>query len=487
MLSIELQFPAGRYHATPWGRNVNEGEVEWPPSPYRLIRSLIDVWKRRKPDWPEEKVIPLLEAISHPPVFYLPPASAAHTRSFLSSNERDWAKKQLIFDAFVALDRSHKLQMGFECDLPPDAINDLNQLLEELNYFGRSESWIRAKAVKRLSQNHWNCLPAADETDISNTETVPVACAISPYLYAESAHKPEGTNWIDALCMSTKRLLSEGWSNPPALLWVDYKRKESALQPLPPRRSPLLKERFRCAKYALHSKVLPRVQETTAFAERVRTKLMGIHRNIENGDPNLVSQKFSGKNPNGAPLRGHKHAFFLPVDEDGDGRLEHLIIFAKDPYTNSELIALDRLRSIWQPNRQPDVTLVLAGLLEDVPTQSSDRWVSVTPFVTSRHYRKGRGTYGEWLTDEIKRECVFHKIPIPKTVHWTPHTLNKRSPIRWIDFIRSRKNKPYLRGYGCLLEFDEPVSGPFVLGSGCHFGLGLFEPYENESRTCSYQ
>jgi len=31
MLIIELEFPAGRYHANPWGRNVNEGEVEWPP------------------------------------------------------------------------------------------------------------------------------------------------------------------------------------------------------------------------------------------------------------------------------------------------------------------------------------------------------------------------------------------------------------------------------------------------------------------------
>ena len=32
--------PGGRFHATPWGHHVNEGIVEWPPSPYRIVRAL---------------------------------------------------------------------------------------------------------------------------------------------------------------------------------------------------------------------------------------------------------------------------------------------------------------------------------------------------------------------------------------------------------------------------------------------------------------
>ena len=104
MLAIELQFPAGRYHATPWGRNVNEGEPEWPPSPYRLVRAVVDVWKRRKPDWPQERVEPLLQCMSGPANFALPTATSAHTRSYLSSNTRNPSDKQLIFDAFVVPD-----------------------------------------------------------------------------------------------------------------------------------------------------------------------------------------------------------------------------------------------------------------------------------------------------------------------------------------------------------------------------------------------
>jgi len=34
---LVLTFPWGRYHANPWGRHVNEGAVELPPSPWRPL------------------------------------------------------------------------------------------------------------------------------------------------------------------------------------------------------------------------------------------------------------------------------------------------------------------------------------------------------------------------------------------------------------------------------------------------------------------
>ena len=41
MPTLKLRFPGGRYHATPWGHHVNEGLIEWPPGPWRLLRALI--------------------------------------------------------------------------------------------------------------------------------------------------------------------------------------------------------------------------------------------------------------------------------------------------------------------------------------------------------------------------------------------------------------------------------------------------------------
>ena len=477
MFAIELQLSAGRYHATPWGRNVNEGEVEWPPSPYRLARALIDTWKRRKPDWTQERMQPLLEALSSVPVFSLPPATAAHTRSFLSSNERDPSKKQLIFDAFVAMDRAVKVFIGFPSDLASDSIEDLETLLKELNYFGRSESWVRAKVVNNLSGIEWNCVPTSHESSEKRGETVQVACLLSTEEYRKMPFNLENTTWLEAICMTTRNLLSEGWSAPPALHWVDYVRREDALHPTIRKRPMPVGTRFRCAKYSLNSKVLPRVQDTVSLSERIRTKVMGIHKRILDNDPTLVSQKFSGKDRSGNPLDGHRHAFFMPLDEDGDGRLDHLVIYAADPFEIHELAALDQLRSVWQPKRLPDVKLILVSLLSDIPKQRSEHWVSATPFVTSRHYRKGRGTFGEWLTTEIHRECDFHDLPQPTKVQWIPHTLGIQHEIRWMEFIRNRRHKSPLSGYGCILSFDEPITGPFALGSCCHYGLGLFAPY----------
>ena len=134
MLALEFAFPAGRYHANPWGRNVNEGEVEWPPAPYRLARALIDIQKRRFPEWPQSRIQTILDAISGRPAYILPQANTAHIRTYMNSNEKDPSKKQLIFDSFVALDRQDKLWMAFS--EPPDeqTRSDMAALLKEMNY-----------------------------------------------------------------------------------------------------------------------------------------------------------------------------------------------------------------------------------------------------------------------------------------------------------------------------------------------------------------
>jgi CRISPR-associated protein Csb2 len=502
MLIVELSFPAGRYHATPWGRNVNEGEAEWPPSPYRLARGLVDVWKRRRPDWDETRVSRLLEVLSSPPKFHLPPGTSAHTRSYLSSNDKDPGKKQLIFDAFVVVNPTATVVMGFEADLDATSLLDLDELLQAMNYLGRSESWVKAKVAKDRWDVNWNCFPLSGGTTPPEHEsTVEVACIRTPSAYSELAFRPEkielrgkklvktGTacSWIEALCLDTKRLLNEGWSEAPALEWVRYHRDAGTAMS----RTPLTgyAREVRYARYALVSNVLPRLTETVSFAEKIRRHLMGIHRRIQDKDATKVSWRFSGKGQDGGPLQGHGHAFYLPVDEDGDGRLDHLWVISRDPFEASEVKALDRLRSVWQSNGRPDVSLVLTSLGEVSNPLESRQWVSVSPFVTARHYRKGRGTYPEWLSSEIQRECHFHGLPVPESIEWVPRTVHTSHAFHWWEFLRSRQGQQPLRGDGCILTFGQKIRGPFSLGSGCHYGLGLFMPRDamNLPRTSSSQ
>ncbi|MEN6320585.1 MAG: type I-U CRISPR-associated protein Csb2 [Syntrophaceae bacterium] len=477
MVVLELRFLTGRFHATPWGRNVNEGVPEWPPSPYRLARTLIDLWKRRFPDWPASRILPLLNLFSRQASFTIPDATVGHTRSYLSSNEKDPEKKQLVFDAFVVTGKDNPVHIGFEGDLSKDELFTLQQLFDELNYFGRSETWVTVNVMDHESMR-WNCTPngtgAAGRIE-------KVACLTPFETYQQLKNKPikkiarrkqarTDMDWIGAISMTTEDLLRDGWSDPPALQWVNYTVPDFKV---PKIKSVIRRRLFSYAKYALSSTVLPRIEETVSFAERIRTKLMGIHRRIQKGDPTLVSNLFSGKDIYGSPIKGHQHVFFLPLDEDGDGRLDHLLIKSGQPFNNSELAALDSLRSIWQPDGKPDVNLVLISLLSDPPINSTRVWVSATPFVTSRHYRKGRGSYVEWLEKEICHECTFHGIPHPTSISWIPHSATN-PPVRWLRFQRSRKGQPPMRGYGCVLTFNEPVNGPFVIGSLSHFGLGLF-------------
>lgn len=54
-----------------------------------------------------------------------------------------------------------------------------------------------------------------------------------------------------------------------------------------------------------------------------------------------VSAVLSGKDQVfGTPLTGHQHAYFLPTDDDGDGALDHLSVFAASGIGTRELDAL---------------------------------------------------------------------------------------------------------------------------------------------------
>lgn len=486
MLVIELRFPAGRYHATPWGRHVNEGAPEWPPSPYRLIRGLYDVWRRKRSEWPETRVMPLLKALaSAPPSFLLPPASASHTRSFLSENTEDPNDRKLIFDAFVALAPRAQVLIGWAgAPLSSTEEADLDELLSLLNYLGRSESWVAAGVIRGVRDVAWNCHPSTAPGDAE--ELVPVACAVpfaryeaSPAFASGPKKKGKTTTstrieWLDALGWSTSDLMAARRSEPPAFEQVSYARSSRCFDLVRSPKRPTERASVHGVLCAFESKVLPLVTATLEVAERVRRKLMGIHKRIS-GDSRLLSARFSGKDPEGNPLQGHRHVYVLPIDRDRDGRLDHLLIVCREPLEHDERLALDRLRSIWQANGKPDLRVIPIqwGRLDEL-LPPRRRFVSATPFVPARHYRQGRGALSEWLAEEVRREASNHGLPAPTRVAMVPKLMGGARDFRWIEFRRSRKGDRVRPGYGFSIEFAEPVAGPVALGYGAHFGLGLF-------------
>ena len=471
MLVIELAFPAGRYHATGWGRHVNEGVPEWPPSPYRLFRALFDVWKRKRPGWDEARIERVLGPLAgSPPLFRLPPASESHTRSFLSKNELVETDRTLIFDAFVSLGRRESVLAGWpDATLQDEESADLDELLSLMNYLGRSESWVSAKVLAGVSGVDWNCVPW-DGLDRSDADVVQVAVPRAP-------DELRGQKWLDSLAFSTGDLLRSKRSEPPAMKYINYFRPARCFSVEPRPERDWDTKRIEGVLYAFDSRVLPMVTATLEIAEQARKLLMGEHKSRAGG-PERVSQKFSGKDAEGRPLSGgHKHAYILPFDDDGDGRLDHMLVVCREPFDQTEVLALDGLRPLWQPDGRPHVRCIPVkwGQAKDLWAAGS-RFVSVTPFVPCRHHRQGRGPFEEWLKGEVARECRNHGFPAPARIEFIPRTRAKGHAFRWLEFRRNRKDDSSKPGYGFELQFASKVDWPIAIGYGCHFGLGQFRP-----------
>jgi CRISPR-associated protein Csb2 len=225
--------------------------------------------------------------------------------------------------------------------------------------------------------------------------------------------------------------------------------------------------------YAFDSKVLPQVTETIVIAEQVRRGLMSRHKELV-GDRN-VSFKFSGKSPEGEPIQGHQHAFYLPLDRDRDGRLDHVMVWCQTPFQGLEVVALDRLRSLWQPGGRPALRCI--PVLWNEKASESRVLVSTTPLVPSRHFKPKKDDFETWILTEVTRECASRGLPAPLKVGGVGVlAVSGGRCVRWFEFRRNRKDDPVRSGYGLRIEFDREIKLPLALGYGCHFGLGQFRP-----------
>ncbi len=150
MPTVVFRFPGGRYHATPWGHHVNEGLIEWPPCPWRLLRALIATGYA-KLGW--TSVPPagrrLIEALAGTlPVYRLPASSAAHSRHYMPLGVLDKGREKpaLVFDTWANVGEGDMV-VRWDCQLDDEARAVFSDLTAGLAYLGRSESWVAAEVL----------------------------------------------------------------------------------------------------------------------------------------------------------------------------------------------------------------------------------------------------------------------------------------------------------------------------------------------------
>ena len=160
MFALAFRFPAGRYHATPWGRNVNEADVAWPPEPWRLLRALIAThWRKGdRKRWPQEALGRLIDDLAETlPVYRLPGGAVhAHTRHYMPQAR---GRTTLIFDAFVRIPEQESIIAAWPAvTLDADIFSLGADLAEAIGYLGRAESWTECEALAKWDGEP-NCWP----------------------------------------------------------------------------------------------------------------------------------------------------------------------------------------------------------------------------------------------------------------------------------------------------------------------------------------
>jgi CRISPR-associated protein Csb2 len=469
MIAISLRFLAGRYHATPWSRHVNEGAVEWPPSLWRLLRALVAVYHRARPAGVSEgQLREIVSALAEPPVFHLPPATTAHTRHYDVAND-----SVKFFDTFIALDPSASvICLWRDVNLSGENRTALAALLRSLNTLGRAESWCEATLLDDVPDCQINSQRLEAGQSLSRLESVQMLVP-----------DKTGADIYDALLIETSAMRKQKMLEPYGTQWLTYTRRADALsqrRALPPRHTPKA-TRVTVARFALNSTVLPLVQDALPFAELVRRAL------IRNRVDTAHSEAIVGKTIDGVPLEGHLHAHYLATDEDQDGRIDHITIYAECGFDRADVAALGALSYINRYGNRPDVRMVLTGLgkrddFGQTPLFDLSRhWRSVTPFSLPRFASRGGGKPPrprDLPEAQLVRELRLRGLPEPVSIKRVEgYQVNDRPLVSWLDFHTRRFKGDEGHGLaGFEIEFPELVPGPIALGFACHFSLGLFAP-----------
>jgi CRISPR-associated protein Csb2 len=464
---LDVAYPFGYVHATPWGTHVNEGAVEWPPSPWRLLRALVATWHTRCPDLPADVLVGLLSTLAEPPAVRTAARTEASVRSYLpdeSHRSGSAANTDLVVDAFAAVAPGTGVSYRWDADLDPAAAAALEHLAAALPYLGRAESI--CEAVARF-----------DDTDVDEGWIEPSDDVSGRGRRALVATAPVD---LDAISVQIRTMRKSGWRRPPGTRWVRYGVDEP-LRPQPPTRPPRRLEPVVAVRLVLHGTGIS-VRQTLAVAETVRKAAMSVYGRQHEGG---ASPQLAGKDADEVPLTDHRHAHWLPIDTNGDRLLDVVVVWVPGGLSDDEVAAIDALRTLrfsegsGLDGRHLDVGIeatIRAGAADAWGTMvpglrgPARRWRSVTPFLPTR-YRKGEEPQ-QFLFDLVRRELQHRQLPGPDDI-----VVTRRES--WGSFRRHRRSEPLRQarpGFGFDLTFSDEVTGPLCLGALSHFGMGRFEP-----------
>jgi CRISPR-associated protein Csb2 len=467
--TLVLRFPWGRYHATPWGRHVNEGAVELPPSPWRLLRALYAVWRSREPELDEDTVHALLAELAKPPMFHVPRHGVSHTRHYYPdmAHRSGVASVDRTLDAFAVFERGAELGICWPFELDGRQRAALDRLAGSIPYFGRADSLCSGYLPSEWqpeAHDEWVPLDVADSVD-DNALVTSVLAAELPLRLDSLLARPVDVRKGGLLFPAGTRLLA-------------YQRDGQAPRLRSQPRRPA--KPVTAVRFSVLQAGLPPQTDSLIYTDLLRqaalSKLSGLREE-------RARTQLGGRTTDDRPMEEHGHAHYLPLITGR--RVSGLVVWVPGELPDDELKALTDVDRLYTPvNLDWRLIVRVAGIgtpeqvaPELVAQRPATVWRSVTPFTPAR-YSKRHASQRDYFHTEVANELRNRTLPALRALTlldepWQPWRRYRLSARMRRDPRQGQATRPaaFLR-----LELTEPITGPLALGHLSHFGLGLFVP-----------
>lgn len=353
---VGARFPFGRYAATPWFRSRREhvGNVEWPPSPWRIARALVCAAHRADGSELVDETVALVRRLAQvEPEYVLPPAREVVYAQWMPQLEFEdhflSGQRSENGHTLLAIDPERELLVrwpGVELEEPERSL--LASLLDATPFLGQSvavcefalrESW------RERSSDEGVAVPRRRELEPRDTRGEQALVRLLA---------PESSVTREQLEVSTAKGVVKAMPAPPGSRWIEYVR----ITPVRPRaRAP--EPRIASVIHRLEGALRPGVAGPTHPEAGRPGPRGGVA--IEK----LVSAA------TGVPVNEHEIA--LP-DDDLDGRAERLVIRFQSPQSRSRIAGV-----LAPPRRLTGPGIDCALRLESVSWEPEARSAGASP------------------------------------------------------------------------------------------------------------
>jgi CRISPR-associated protein Csb2 len=467
MLTIKIELIANRYHANPWNRAHVEGVVEWPPSPWRLLRAILAGGFLAKVDENRLKAL-VAKLAQETPSYYLPPSSYTQTRSPRKDETQStdlYKPGKDIVDAYLNFDsRDSSIWVTWsDLDIDDSETLLLTKCLAYCRYLGRRE----ADAVWTIADEE---KPPNAYPDPSGT--VQVACS-------------DGT--IENLLLSPYEVLAkERRSTVPGLIYKPYRIESEVQNPLE------VKSTYHRADLKIRSKGKLKAELFLVWADK-------LHQSLIAKLGKTLTSNFSGCDKEGKPLTSHEHVFIQPVFDEGE--LVGFTLSSFQGFSEGEIEALYLLRSLWI-NQSTMIEIRVVGLSPNYGDLAKE-WKSVTPFLLTR-YPLLRNGHPRWIAnthyqkdgaehqalkalcylpqfDIDPKDCTFREDHQGLMMLYQDEVIATATAEIWPDSTRWKSDRKHgkrtlMLGFSVQITFPAPKCIVIGIGNNAHFGFGCLFP-----------